>query len=88
MSTRRTRYEAHTIRRAALAACRKLDPREQVRNPVMLVVWIGSAFTTGLWLAALAGHADAPAGFILAVACWLWATVLFANFAEAVAEGR
>ncbi len=67
---------------------RKLDPRTQVRNPVMFVVYVGSILTTGLFVQALVGHGEAPAGFILAVAVWLWFTVLFANFAEAMAEGR
>ena len=66
----------------------KLLPQHQWRNPVMFVVWIGSVLTTVLWLQALVGPGDAPAGFILAVTLWLWFTVLFANFAEAVAEGR
>jgi K+-transporting ATPase ATPase B chain len=66
----------------------KLSPRVQLRNPVMFVVYIGSILTTGLWLAALGGYAEAPAGFILAVTAWLWFTLLFANFAEAIAEGR
>ncbi len=76
------------LRRAGVDALVKLDPRHQLRNPVMFVVWVGSVLTTALWIAALAGRADAPAGFILAISVWLWATVLFANFAEAVAEGR
>jgi K+-transporting ATPase ATPase B chain len=77
------------VRTAALDAVRKLDPRLMVRNPVMFTVEIGSVFTTVLYLHAVTtGHGDAPAGFILAVAAWLWFTVLFANFAEAVAEGR
>ena len=62
-------------------ALRKLDPRAQWRNPVMFVVYVGSAFTTALALA----H---PSFFTWAVALWLWFTVLFANFAEALAEGR
>jgi K+-transporting ATPase ATPase B chain len=66
----------------------KLAPATQWRNPVMFVVYIGSILTTLLWVMALAGHAEAPAGFILAVSAWLWFTVLFANFAEALAEGR
>jgi len=66
----------------------KLDPRVQFRNPVMFVVYVGSILTTLLWVQALAGHGEAPAGFILAVTLWLWFTVLFANFAEALAEGR
>ena len=58
------------------------------RNPVMFVVEVGSVLTTVLWVQALVGHGEAPAGFIGAVAVWLWFTVLFANFAEAMAEGR
>jgi potassium-transporting ATPase ATP-binding subunit len=69
-------------------AVRKLDPRAQWRNPVMFVVYIGSVLTTALWIQCLAGHGEAPAGFVLAISLWLWATVLFANFAEALAEGR
>ncbi len=60
----------------------------QVRNPVMFVVYIGSILTTLLFVQALRGHGEAPAGFILGIAAWLWFTVLFANFAEALAEGR
>ncbi|KCB32523.1 K+-transporting ATPase, B subunit [Bordetella hinzii CA90 BAL1384] len=67
---------------------RKLAPSAQWRNPVMFVVYAGSILCTVLWVMALAGRADAPAGFILAIAAWLWFTVLFANFAEALAEGR
>ena len=66
----------------------KLDPRVQWRNPVMFVVYVGSVITTILWIQALGGQGEAPAGFILAIALWLWFTVLFANFAEALAEGR
>ncbi len=74
---------------AALRDClRKLAPSAQWRNPVMFVVYAGSILCTVLWLMALTGRADAPAGFILAIAAWLWFTVLFANFAEALAEGR
>ena len=73
---------------ALVDAFRKLTPRQQWKNPVMFVVYIGSLLTTFLWLQALAGDGEEPAGFILAMAIWLWFTVLFANFAEAVAEGR
>ena len=66
----------------------KLLPQHQWRNPVMFVVYIGSILTTFLYFQALGGKGEAPAGFILAVTLWLWFTVLFANFAEAVAEGR
>jgi potassium-transporting ATPase ATP-binding subunit len=76
------------VRGAILASFRKLDPRHQVRNPVMFVVLVGSVLTTGLWLQALGGAGEARPGFILAISLWLWFTVLFANFAEAMAEGR
>ncbi|HEY2344370.1 MAG TPA: potassium-transporting ATPase subunit KdpB [Xanthomonadaceae bacterium] len=69
-------------------AFRKLSLRAQVRNPVMFVVFVCSIATTLLWIQALAGHGEAPAGFILGIAIWLWFTLLFANFAEAIAEGR
>src|SRR6478672_13975179 len=76
------------VRAAVRDSFRKLSPRAMVRNPVMFVVYVGSLLTTGLFVQALAGKGEAPAGFILAVALWLWFTVLFANFAEAMAEGR
>jgi K+-transporting ATPase ATPase B chain len=77
------------VRPAIVDAFKKLDPRRMVKNPVMFVVEIGSAFTTLLFIhAAATGQGDAHPGFILAVALWLWFTVLFANFAEAMAEGR
>jgi K+-transporting ATPase ATPase B chain len=76
------------VRRAATDALRKLDPRHQVRNPVMFVVEVGSVLTTGLAIQASVGHGEAPAGFIWTIALWLWFTVVFANFAEAMAEGR
>ena len=76
------------IKPAIAAAFGKLDPRVQWRNPVMFVVYIGSIITTILWMQALGGQGEASQGFILAIAIWLWFTVLFANFAEAMAEGR
>jgi K+-transporting ATPase ATPase B chain len=81
-------YRSDLYRRAILDSFRKLDPRLEVRNPVMFVVEVGSVLTTALWIQALSGRGEAPAGFIGGVALWLWFTVLFANFAEAVAEGR
>jgi K+-transporting ATPase ATPase B chain len=81
-------FEPAIVRRAVVESFRKLDPRHQAKNPVMFVVEVGSALTTGLFVQALAGHGEAPAGFILAISLWLWFTVLFANFAEAMAEGR
>jgi len=76
------------LREALADSFVKLLPQYQWKNPVMFVVYIGSFLTTILWIQALAGKGEAPAGFILAVTLWLWFTVLFANFAEAVAEGR
>ena len=76
------------LKPAIMASFAKLSPRVQWRNPVMFVVYIGSLLTTLLGLQALQGKGDTQAGFILSVALWLWFTVLFANFAEALAEGR
>jgi potassium-transporting ATPase ATP-binding subunit len=73
---------------ALIDSLRKLSPGVQWRNPVMFVVYIGSILTTALWLQALAGKGEAPAWFIFNIALWLWFTVLFANLAEALAEGR
>ena len=81
-------FEPAILRPALLAAVAKLNPLHQLRNPVMFTVWICSALTTALYAQALAGHGEARAGFILAVALWLWFTLVFANFAEALAEGR
>ncbi|MDR5756651.1 potassium-transporting ATPase subunit KdpB [Caballeronia sp. LZ035] len=81
-------FDPALVRPAVVDAFRKLAPRTQLRNPVMFCVYVGSVLATILWIAALAGQAEAPAGFILAIALWLWFTVLFANFAEALAEGR
>ncbi len=76
------------VKPAIASAFGKLDPRVQWRNPVMFVVYVGSILTTGLWVQALTGQGEAPPSFILAITVWLWFTVLFANFAEAMAEGR
>src|SRR6202161_620915 len=73
---------------ALLESLKKLDPRIQWRNPVMFVVYLGTIVTAALYVQALAGRGEAPAGFILAITIWLLFTVLFANFAEALAEGR
>ena len=84
----RSTFRRELYQRAILDSFVKLDPRRMLRNPVMFVVEVGSLLTTVLWVQALAGKGEAPAGFIGAVALWLWFTVLFANFSEAVAEGR
>src|SRR5437899_12346912 len=81
-------FEPAIVRRAIVRSFWKLDPRHQVKNPVMFVAQIGSVLPTGLFVQALVGQGEAPAGFILAVSLWLWFTVGFANFAEAMAEGR
>src|SRR5579859_2016769 len=85
---RRPLISRSIVHEALLAAFVKLLPQHQWRNPVMFVVYVGSILTTILWIQALDGRGEAPTGFILAVTVWLWFTVLFANFAEAVAEGR
>ncbi|HEY5527954.1 MAG TPA: potassium-transporting ATPase subunit KdpB [Thermoleophilia bacterium] len=78
----------HLLGNAALDSLRKLDPRVEIKNPVMFVVWVGALLTLVLFIQAAAGKGEASPGFILAVSLWLWFTVIFANFAEAVAEGR
>ncbi|MDD1685123.1 MAG: potassium-transporting ATPase subunit KdpB [Methanoregula sp.] len=85
--------DPHTIlpvmyQRAVIDAFVKLDPRLMIKNPVMFVVEAGSALTSLLWFQAFTGHGEDTAGFIGAISAWLWFTVLFANFAEALAEGR
>src|SRR6266542_6999717 len=84
----RALFDPPIVRRAIIDSFTKLDPRHQVKNPVMFVVEVGSVLTTALFFQALVGHGEAPAGFILAISLWLWFTVVFANFAEAMAEGR
>lgn len=66
----------------------KLNPGVQVQNPVMMLVYISAILTTGLWIISFFGFKDAPSGYTLSIAVILWFTVLFANFAEAIAEGR
>jgi potassium-transporting ATPase ATP-binding subunit len=84
----RSLFDLPIVAQAALDSFRKLTPRRQVRNPVMFVVYVGSILTTLLWLQAVVAKGEAPAWFIFWVSVWLWFTVLFANFAEAMAEGR
>jgi K+-transporting ATPase ATPase B chain len=81
-------FEARIIRRALIDSLIKLNPRNQVRNPVMFVVEVGSILTTLLFVHALFVKGTESSWFILGISVWLWATVLFANFAESVAEGR
>ncbi|ATM88739.1 potassium-transporting ATPase subunit KdpB [Yersinia massiliensis] len=81
-------FEPALVRTALIDAIKKLDPRVQWRNPVMFVVYLGSWLTTLIWLAILSGQTTGSASFTGSVALWLWFTVLFANMAEALAEGR
>ncbi|HSB70561.1 MAG TPA: potassium-transporting ATPase subunit KdpB [Candidatus Methylomirabilis sp.] len=81
-------FDPAIARQAVIDSFRKLTPQRQVRNPVMFVVYVGSILTTLLFFQALVGKGEAPSWFILMVTVWLWFTVLFANFAEAMAEGR
>ncbi|MGE0447571.1 MAG: potassium-transporting ATPase subunit KdpB, partial [Vicinamibacterales bacterium] len=80
-------WDPTIVMQAIAGSFRKLDPRIQVRNPVMFIVEAGSLLTTIVWIQELAGGPGNPL-FTGQVACWLWFTVLFANFAEAMAEGR
>lgn len=84
----RALFEPKLVRTAIKDAFKKLDPRIQWRNPVMFVVYLGSILTTIIWLSILIGQSEGSAAFTGSVAIWLWFTVLFANFAEALAEGR
>jgi K+-transporting ATPase ATPase B chain len=81
-------FDRNLLGPALLESVAKLDPRVQWRNPVMFVVYIGTIVTALLYVQALAGHGEARPGSILAICIWLLFTVLFANFAEALAEGR
>jgi K+-transporting ATPase ATPase B chain len=83
-------FDLPIVWQASIDSFKKLTPQRQVRNPVMFVVYVGSILTTLLWGQAVfaGGRGEASAGFIFGVTLWLWFTVLFANFAEAMAEGR
>jgi K+-transporting ATPase ATPase B chain len=81
-------FDAALLGPGITGAFKKLDPRAQWRNPVMFVVYVGSILTTLLFLQAITGTGEASPGFILIIALGLWVTVLFANFAESLAEGR
>jgi K+-transporting ATPase ATPase B chain len=86
-------FQLEIVRRALLDSVRKLDPRVQLRNPVMFVVEIGALITTVTWFIQIGGGkplggGHEPAWYTLTIAIWLWLTVIFANMAEAFAEGR
>ncbi len=84
----RSLFDPSIARVAIIDSLKKLNPGHQIKNPVMFVVLVGSLLTTGLYFQALIGHGEAPSSFILAITLWLWFTLIFANFAEAMAEGR
>jgi K+-transporting ATPase ATPase B chain len=89
MSKKRASYDRRLITEAVINSFRKLDPRVQIRNPVMFVVWVGALLTLVLFFESVAGMKEGGStGFILAISLLLWFTVVFANFAEALAEGR
>ena len=81
-------FDRQLLGPALVETFRKLDPRTQVRNPVMFIVYVGTIVTALLLVQALGGQGEAPPSFILSITIWLAFTVLFANFAEALAEGR
>jgi K+-transporting ATPase ATPase B chain len=81
-------FDRQLLGPALIETLKKLDPRTQVRNPVMFIVYVGTIVTALLLVQALGGHGEAPPSFILSITIWLAFTVLFANFAEALAEGR
>ncbi|MBS9434958.1 potassium-transporting ATPase subunit KdpB [Photorhabdus hainanensis] len=83
-----TLFEPALIRNALIDSVKKCHPAAQWRNPVMFVVYLGSGLTTILWIAMLAGQFKGNTLFTGSISLWLWFTVLFANFAEALAEGR
>lgn len=88
MSRQQQVFDAALLRTSAIDAVKKLDPRVQFRNPVMFVVYLGSILTSILAIMMFTGHQSGSASFTGAIALWLWFTVLFANMAEALAEGR
>src|SRR5215471_1272041 len=85
-------FQRDIVRRALIDSFLKLDPRVQIRNPVMFVVEIGAAITTVTWFIQLAGGkalgGNDPSWYTVTISFWLWLTVVFANMAEAFAEGR
>jgi K+-transporting ATPase ATPase B chain len=87
-TTTRSMFERSFVAPAIWESFKRLAPQVQWKNPVMFVCYIGAILTTGLGIQAVVGQGEAPAGYILQVSLWLWFTVLFANFAEAIAEGR
>ena len=88
LKTQTSLADKKTLVRAVKDSFIKLRPKTQKENPVMLLVYISAILTSVLWIVSLFGIKDAPSGYTLAIAIILWLTVLFSNFAEAIAEGR
>jgi len=88
MATKISLWDPSILKIAIRDSFLKLSPRHQIRNPVMFTVYIGALLTSSLYIQSFFGKTGSPSGFILAISLWLWFTLLFANFAEAMAEGR
>ncbi len=88
MSRTLSKFDWALFQEALQGSVKKLSPRVQVRNPVMFVVYIGSCLTTFIWLQSLMGVGETSTAFVFNILWWLWFTLLFANFAESLAEGR
>lgn len=88
MAAKISLWDTRIIRLALYESLVKLTPRHQFRNPIMFTVYVAALLTTGLYFHSHMGEGDAPSRFILMVSLWMWFTVFFANFAEAMAEGR
>lgn len=88
MKTENALHDKKMVMRAVKDAFLKLAPQTQIKNPVMFLVFVSAIMTTVLWAVSLFGIRDAAPGYILGITIILWFTVLFANFAEAIAEGR
>ncbi len=76
------------LKSAIISSFTKLSPLQQIRNPVMFPVYIGAVITTGLYFHIVSGFGEERTIFVFAITLWLWFTIISANFAEAIAEGR
>ena len=81
-------FNRKTMMSAFLDAIKKCTPQAQWHDPVMFIVYVGALLTTGIWFAVLLGHLPPDNHFTFQIMLWLWITLLFANFAESLAESR
>ena len=88
MTAKLSLWDNGIVKSAVRDSFLKLAPKHQIRNPIMFTVYVGALLTSGLFLHSILTEGDTAPIFILAVTLWLWFTLLFANFAEAMAEGR